>query len=214
MYVPCPYMIPLICSAIHLGPCVSQYMMETSHGYLVADVAIKRAFPASWLDPVLELTWHPRGPQRAKYKAVIRKSSQRSSDVLKKILKELEKAAHVCQEFTKWNMSKKITIRTLRTIRKLFNYLRVDWDCSPGLQLAPEKAKTLLNMPGRSPRVLPGMDLPPTKRKLFNYLGGVWGCHHLRLQLSLGNAKKLHSCLEGIPERYWEWTCLQHGQSS
>ncbi|KAM9257790.1 uncharacterized protein RDI95_015310 [Morus bassanus] len=53
-----------------------------------------RAFPASGLDPALELTWHRRGPQRVKYKAETGKSSQRSSEVLKQILKELDKAAH------------------------------------------------------------------------------------------------------------------------
>ncbi|XP_069630069.1 uncharacterized protein [Haliaeetus albicilla] len=61
------------------------------------DVGTGRAFPASRLGPALELTWHPRGPQRAKYKAKaeIGKSSQRSREVLKEILKELDKAAHV-----------------------------------------------------------------------------------------------------------------------
>ncbi|KAM9265253.1 uncharacterized protein RDI95_012805 isoform 1-T2 [Morus bassanus] len=58
------------------------------------DVGTGRAFPASGLDPALELTWHRRGPQRAKYKAETGKSSQRSSEVLKQILKELDKAAH------------------------------------------------------------------------------------------------------------------------
>ncbi|KAM9603760.1 uncharacterized protein ACIBXB_002903 [Morphnus guianensis] len=59
------------------------------------DVGTGRAFPASRLGPALELTWHPRGPQRAKYKAKaeIGKSSQRSPEVLKEILKELDKAA-------------------------------------------------------------------------------------------------------------------------
>ncbi|XP_074878255.1 uncharacterized protein LOC142028044 [Buteo buteo] len=59
------------------------------------DVGTGRALPASRLGPVLELTWHPRGPQRAKYKAKaeIGRSSQRSPEVLKEILKELDKAA-------------------------------------------------------------------------------------------------------------------------
>ncbi|XP_074878333.1 uncharacterized protein LOC142028274 [Buteo buteo] len=59
------------------------------------DVGTGRALPASRLGPALELTWHPRGPQRAKYKAKaeIGRSSQRSPEVLKEILKELDKAA-------------------------------------------------------------------------------------------------------------------------
>ncbi|XP_029862113.1 uncharacterized protein LOC115337832 isoform X2 [Aquila chrysaetos chrysaetos] len=59
------------------------------------DVGTGRAFPASRLGPALELTWHPRGPQRAKYKAKaeIGESSQRSPEVLKEILEELDKAA-------------------------------------------------------------------------------------------------------------------------
>ncbi|XP_052663116.1 uncharacterized protein LOC128150716 isoform X4 [Harpia harpyja] len=61
------------------------------------DVGTGRAFPASRLGPALELTWHPRGPQRAKYKAKaeIGKSSQWSPEVLKEILEELDKAARV-----------------------------------------------------------------------------------------------------------------------
>ncbi|XP_074878319.1 uncharacterized protein LOC142028250 isoform X2 [Buteo buteo] len=72
-------------------------MMGASRGCLVADVGTGRALPASRLGPALELTWHPRGPQRAKYKAKaeIGRSSQRSPEVLKEILKELDKAARV-----------------------------------------------------------------------------------------------------------------------
>ncbi|KAM6090467.1 uncharacterized protein LJ206_004428 isoform 2-T2 [Theristicus caerulescens] len=58
------------------------------------DVGTGRAFPPSRMDRALELTWHARGPQRAKYKAEIGKSSQQPSEVLKEILKDLEKAAH------------------------------------------------------------------------------------------------------------------------
>ncbi|KAM6063306.1 uncharacterized protein VSU04_008162 isoform 3-T3 [Chlamydotis macqueenii] len=45
---------------------------------------------APWLGPADGLAWHPRG---AKYKAKIKKHSQQSSDVVRNILKELEKAA-------------------------------------------------------------------------------------------------------------------------
>lgn len=45
--------------------------------------------PAPWRDPALEPTWHPRGLKRAKYEGKIGKFSQRSSDILKAILKEL-----------------------------------------------------------------------------------------------------------------------------
>ncbi|KAM6033096.1 uncharacterized protein LJ206_001838 isoform 1-T1 [Theristicus caerulescens] len=58
------------------------------------DVGTGRAFEASGMDPALELTWHARGPQGAKYKAEIGKSSQQSSEVLKEILKDLDKSAH------------------------------------------------------------------------------------------------------------------------
>ncbi|KAM6032600.1 uncharacterized protein LJ206_002270, partial [Theristicus caerulescens] len=58
------------------------------------DVGTGRAFPPSRLDRALELTWHARGPQRAKYKAEIGKSSQQPSEVLKEILKDLDKSAH------------------------------------------------------------------------------------------------------------------------
>ncbi|KAM6232294.1 uncharacterized protein M6G45_014932 [Spheniscus humboldti] len=58
------------------------------------DVGTGRAFPPSRMDPALELTWHPRGPQRAKHKAEMGRSSQRSSEVLKEILQELHKAPH------------------------------------------------------------------------------------------------------------------------
>ncbi|XP_029862108.1 uncharacterized protein LOC115337830 isoform X2 [Aquila chrysaetos chrysaetos] len=59
------------------------------------DVGTGRAFPASRLGPALELTWHPRGPQRAKYKAKaeIGKSSQQSPEVLKEILEEFQEEA-------------------------------------------------------------------------------------------------------------------------
>ncbi|GAB0192579.1 hypothetical protein GRJ2_001723200 [Grus japonensis] len=57
------------------------------------DMGRGRALPAPRLDPALELTWHPRGPQRAKYKAETGKRSQQSSEDLKEILKELDKAA-------------------------------------------------------------------------------------------------------------------------
>ncbi|XP_054668096.1 uncharacterized protein LOC129200873 [Grus americana] len=57
------------------------------------DMGRGRALPAPRLDPALDLTWHPRGPQRAKYKAETGKRSQQSSEDLKEILKELDKAA-------------------------------------------------------------------------------------------------------------------------
>ncbi|KAM6063304.1 uncharacterized protein VSU04_008162 isoform 1-T1 [Chlamydotis macqueenii] len=55
-----------------------------------ADVATAQA---PWLGPADGLAWHPRGHPGAKYKAKIKKHSQQSSDVVRNILKELEKAA-------------------------------------------------------------------------------------------------------------------------
>ncbi|XP_051497320.1 uncharacterized protein LOC127394991 [Apus apus] len=46
-----------------------------------------------WLDPV-PVTWHPRGPQRAKFPSKRRKRSQQSSEELQKNLEVLEKAAY------------------------------------------------------------------------------------------------------------------------
>lgn len=57
------------------------------------DVGRERAFPASRLHPARELSWHRRGPQKAKTKGERRKSSQRSSQVTKELLEELDKAA-------------------------------------------------------------------------------------------------------------------------
>ncbi|XP_042658733.1 uncharacterized protein LOC122154432 [Tyto alba] len=64
------------------------------------DVGAGRALPASRLDLALELTWHRRGPPRAKYRAEMEKSSPRSSEVLEGVLKELDKAAHETDQET------------------------------------------------------------------------------------------------------------------
>ncbi|XP_074781909.1 uncharacterized protein LOC141969731 [Athene noctua] len=56
------------------------------------DVGTGRALPARRADPALELRWRRRRPQRAKDNAEVGQPSQRYSEVLQEILKELERA--------------------------------------------------------------------------------------------------------------------------
>ncbi|XP_054667252.1 uncharacterized protein LOC129200020 [Grus americana] len=56
-------------------------------------VGTGRALPDPRRDPALELTWHPRGPQRAKYRAETGTSSRRVSEIFKDILKEWDSTA-------------------------------------------------------------------------------------------------------------------------